>query len=204
MFKFNKQVELVLEQYNERVIAVVPGAFRPPHKGHLELMQQYASKADKVIILISPDNPSARLKRTTPSGKYISAEISKQLWNLYIMESKLHNVYAVISDQASPVGAAYDFVANENNDPNKAQPGDLVILGVSTKGGDEQRFQKSAQKYAREGVEVIVQPFEPTTPISATDFRAAIDEGPEQIKPFLPDVIQDKADQILQIIQIIN
>jgi hypothetical protein len=49
----------------------------------------------------------------------------------------------------------YNFVGNEDNDPQKAQPGDHVILGVSTKGGDHSRFAGSVQQYARDGVRVL-------------------------------------------------
>jgi len=202
MFKFDKVFYKLWEAIsNQRIVAIIPGAFRPPHKGHLELVEQYADIADIVKILISPDNPAARAKRVTPSGKYISADISKQIWDLYIRKAGLNNVQAEISKTPSPVGAAYEYVANENNDPQLAQPGELVILGVSTKGGDEARFQKSAQNYAREGVTVEVKPFIPRSDLSATDFRIAIDQGPEQILPFLPDGVKDKADNVLEIIQ---
>ena len=36
-----------------RTIAIVPGAFKPPHLGHLSMVKQYASQADEVIVLVS-------------------------------------------------------------------------------------------------------------------------------------------------------
>ena len=32
------------------------------------------------------------------------------------------------------------------------EPGEMVILGTSTKGGDQSRFAKNVQQYAKEGV----------------------------------------------------
>ena len=54
----------------------------------------------------------------------------------------------------SPVLATYQFVENKDDSPELAQPGDLVIPGCSTKGGDEVRFQADFEKYAREGVQI--------------------------------------------------
>ena len=48
----------------KQTIAIVPGAFKPPHKGHAEMVQKYADKADKVIILIS---------KPTVAGRYLDA-----------------------------------------------------------------------------------------------------------------------------------
>ena len=39
--------------YNDLSIAIVPGSFKPPHKGHWEMVMKYVDKVDKVIILIS-------------------------------------------------------------------------------------------------------------------------------------------------------
>lgn len=39
--------------YKDLSIAIVPGSFKPPHKGHWEMVMKYVDKVDKVIILIS-------------------------------------------------------------------------------------------------------------------------------------------------------
>ena len=57
---YNSIEELMLELEDEdgdpvggRTLAIVPGAFKPPHLGHLSMVKQYASEADEVIVLIS-------------------------------------------------------------------------------------------------------------------------------------------------------
>ena len=59
---YNSIEELMLELEDEdgdpvgtRTLAIVPGAFKPPHMGHLKMVEQYAKRSDidRVIILIS-------------------------------------------------------------------------------------------------------------------------------------------------------
>ena len=117
----------------------------------------------------------------------------------------------------------YNYVGNEENDPQKAQPGDHVILGVSTKGGDHSRFAGSVQQYARDGVRVLAgeqyavsvkgkdftrQAVEVdketgeekivTVALSATDFRNAIEAGDvETVAQFLPQAVRSQAKEVI-------
>ena len=63
----------------------------------------------------------------------------------------------------------------------------MVILGTSTKGGDQSRFAKNVQQYAKEGVQVL-DPMKFADPVgeelSATDFRAALEGG--DVAKFMP------------------
>jgi hypothetical protein len=169
----------------QRTIAVVPGAFKPPHRGHLEMIQHYANMADKVVIMVSP------LPRKTPDGTDIGFDISKAIWDIYLRDAGLSDKVEVIrSPVNSPVGAAYQFVTNEDDDPSLAQPGDLIIPGCSTKGGDESRFQANFEKYAREGVQ-IADPISCAfaaegEALSASDFRATLAAG-AGLEEFIPE-----------------
>jgi cytidyltransferase-like protein len=127
-----------------KVIAVVPGAFKPPHKGHLAMVEEYAEEADEVVVLISrPLHASRKLA----NGREITAEDSQRVWEL--LAAQLPNVNVRISDHASPITATYDFIGKDG----PVSPGTEVILGVSTKGGDAERF-KEAAKYVKDGVQV--------------------------------------------------
>jgi hypothetical protein len=99
-------------------------------------------------------------------------------------------VSVIRSPVNSPVSATYQFVANEDENPELAQPGDRVIPGCSTKGGDESRFQANFEKYAREGVS-IADPISCAfvasgEALSASDFRAALDAG-AGLERFVPE-----------------
>ncbi len=172
------------EQDAARTVAVVPGAFKPPHRGHLEMVRHYADMADKVVVMVSP------LARRTPSGRDIGYSLSKKIWDIYLRDTGLNDKVEVIrSPVNSPVSATYQFVANEDNLPDLAQPGDRVIPGCSTKGGDQSRFQANFEKYARDGVS-ITDPLSCAfvasgEALSASDFRAALDSG-SGLEKFIP------------------
>jgi len=162
-----------------RTIAIVPGAFKPPHNGHLAMVREYARIADEVKVLISRPTLSGR---TIPGGKEITAEDSLAIWEL--LTGGLANVDVSISDHASPLTAAYEYVGKDG----PLQPGTKVILGASTKGNDAQRW-KDASQYIKDGVELI-DPFktavEPTlradgAPFSATDMRELLGLAAESV-----------------------
>ena len=182
----------------KRKVAIVPGAFKPPHRGHLEMVEHYADLADEVVIMVSP------LPRKTPSGIGIGFEVSKAIWDIYLRDTGLSDRVKVIKSPVnSPVSATYQFVANENDDPDMAQPGDLIIPGCSTKGGDESRFKANFEKYAREGVGIadpIMCAFIATgEALSARDFRAALDTG-MGLEAFVPPKTDPK--DILSILNV--
>ena len=171
-------------------VAIIPGAFKPPHRGHLDMVKHYSENADRVIVMVSP-NP-----RETPQGTSVTQENSLDLWNYYFDVFNMNNVEAVPSPTASPVRAAYEYVGED------AKPGELVILGTSTKGGDQSRFAKDAQKYAKDGVKVLDPmkfAFDPVgEELSATDFRAALESG--EIRKFLPSGVNPE--NVLDILNI--
>lgn len=193
----------VVDADYSKTIAIVPGAFKPPHNGHLAMVREYADIADEVIILIS--RPT-RGGRKLPNGQEITADDSLKIWELLTQD--LSNVDVGISNHASPLTAAYEYVGRDG----PLLPGTKVILGASTKGGDANRWA-GAEKYIKDGVELIdpqSTAVEPTTrpngePYSATDMRALLgvaesDEGAiEELEDFIGE---DKVFDLLSILGI--
>ena len=207
-----------------RKIAVVPGAFKLPHRGHFAMIRQYAVMADEVKIIISPLSRTSDGNHGAPID--FTSEHSMNLWKKYLEAYNLTDVVKVsISPPGinSPVRAAIDFAANEDNSPDKAQPGDVIILGVSEKGGDSSRFAHNVQKYARKGVRILAGEqyaisvdgkdftrqavkVNPDTgeeivnivPLSGTDFRNAVEAGDvSTVSEFLPQAIRSQAAEII-------
>ena len=188
-------------------IAIVPGAFKPPHKGHADMVRQYAQMADEVVVLISKPLKQAR---KLPNGREITAEDSLKIWDLLVGD--LPNVtVGVFNDPAirSPMSAAY-AIAGAPADREAAaakvepgidaiQPGTEIILGASTKGGDAKRWAR-AEKYIGGGPEgdlilidpamSVVKPLERPDgePYSATDMRDLLGDAQNNI-PALEDFI---------------
>lgn len=128
-----------------RKIALVPGAFKPPHRGHLAMVEQYAADNEEVKILIS--NPLKK-QRTLADGTVITAAHAKRMWE--ILAGNIPNVSIEVSTAASPLTAAYEFVGDEG----PLQPGDVLTLGSSAKCDDWKRWT-GAQKYVKDGVEML-------------------------------------------------
>ena len=129
-----------------KTVAVVPGAFKPPHKGHLDMVRKYADMADEVVVIIS--KPTKR-GRYLPDGREITSDDSLKIWQ--VMVSGMPNVSVEASkDHASPITAAYDFIG----DKGPLNVGDRAILGASTKDDDWKRWL-GAEKYVKNGVKLL-------------------------------------------------
>jgi predicted nucleotidyltransferase len=106
------QISQLEENLNgEKVTALYPGKFKPPHKGHLNVLNQLSSNpnVEKVIVLVSPK---------THEG--ITAEQSLDIWkNLYLANDLIVNPKKVdfVTSQVSPVKDVYDIVTS-NPDTN--------------------------------------------------------------------------------------
>jgi hypothetical protein len=170
-----------------KVITLVPGAFKPPHSGHLGMVEQYAQEvashpAGKVVVLISKPLKSGR---KLPNGREITAEDSRQIWE--IMTQHLgDNVEVKIANHASPVTAMYEFIGRDGD----LEPGTEVVLGVCTKGSDPSRFAQ-ADKYVKEGV--ILRPLEncAVDPVNHSPEYMNILESSE-LRDEMPSVAQNK------------
>jgi len=176
--------ELIIELEDEdsdpvggRTVAIVPGAFKPPHLGHLDMVRQYAEQADKVIVLISSPLRANRLIL----GQRISTIKSMEIWEMLLDDAGIPDVKLEVSPKwPSPVAATYDYIGE--NSP--LEPGTKIILGASQKGGDFKRW-RSAAKYVNPALELL--PPEETAvipanrpsgePYSATDARKMLEQG---------------------------
>lgn len=191
-----------ITETKNKTVALVAGSFRPPHAGHFDMIQQYAKKADEVLVIIS--NPTKNL-RTTKTGAVITAKMAKAIFEIYIKRYRLHNVKLEISDVPSPITAVFDYVDNNLSDCN-------VILGVSKKDSDWKRYQH-AKKYfdtvsPAKGINILdpkETAVEPTTDdlnstVSATDIRKNIDNK-DFVKSMLPkNMTSNDVDKIFSIL----
>ena len=88
----------LLEQ-DKRTIAIFPGAFKPPHKGHLEVAKMLLKEADQLIILISPNIRDG-----------VDADESFAVWELY--KTLLDGPVEIKVAAGSPIKETYDIVKN--------------------------------------------------------------------------------------------
>ena len=174
-------------------IALVPGSFKPPHRGHYEMIRQYAELAYNVLVLVSA--PSEKSQRVTRDGKVITPEVAKQILELYTRD--LTNVDIEISPIPSPVGAAYAALEEISSNPPRTAVGKpRVVLGASKKDNDWRRWLGAADWAEKKKLNIQVMDPERTAvdvvdrpdgvPYSASNIRDNFDT-PEAIISDIPD-----------------
>ena len=178
---------------NDRVVVLVPGSFKPPHKGHYEMVKTYSEMypAGQVHVLISA--PSAKSERRTKDGKLITPAAAKQIFELYAQP--LSNVTVNVSEYPSPVTAAYETLKTLDG-------GTTAVLGASKKDGDWKRWSYAKPWAEKEGLDIeIVEPEESAvdvtlkadgTPYSASNIRDNFDDF-EKIKADIPEHVSPEA-----------
>ena len=189
----NEDDDPVVDQdYSGQTVAIVPGAFKLPHMGHLKMVQQYADKpdVDKVIVLISSP---LRNQRTLKDGTVVTAEHSAEVWNLLLDTIDSSKIDLRISKQPSSVSATFDIIGPKG--PLNA--GDKVILGASDKPDDSansvpdwHRWLSVKPKDVKPGVELLdlesnaVEAFnrQGGTPFRGRDMRDLISDAATDVK----------------------
>ena len=160
----------IAEEITRESIALYPGKFKPPHKGHFEVAKQLLEKVDRVEILISSKEVEG-----------ITAEKSKAIWELYnrLLGGKLD----IKIIDGSPVKYVLDTIeANPNNHY-------VAVYGK----GEEDRYRNIGKDPRYMNAEVFDGGSVKSEGenINATDFRNAIRTG-EDISRFIPDGINKK------------
>jgi len=168
---------ILLEEVVERV-ALYPGAFKPPHKGHVATaLRAKEGDIDRVIIFMS-----------TKERDGVSVEEAQKVWDLYKQNNpELENVEIV--QTPTPVKDVYDYA--------KDNPANLVraVFGK----GEEDRFKSLLDKEKYPHVEVFDAGMEGT--YSATELRKVIrDNDLEAISEFIPQGIN--VDDFMSIFQL--
>ena len=157
-------------------IALFPGKFKPPHKGHYEFVNQVAKRSDvdNVVVLISPvDKPE------------VSAEQSLEIWSKFLSSSDASPKISVdIADYRSPVTTVYEFLA----DPAKARPQDTILLIKSSKDEGDTRFQNARAYAEKHNPGVSVEEIE-EDPITSSD---GVTYSAEHMRDFITDNKKDE------------
>jgi hypothetical protein len=123
-----------------------------------------------------------------------------------------------ITQRDNPVKDVYDYIANENNEPDKAQPGDVILLGASKK---DRGYYSNLAKFVKDKPWRVLFGEEYETPIvfrgsrqreedilsefSASQFRDAIaDNNIKEIDSFLPEEILASEEYKIQVYKILG
>ena len=125
----------IIRQKNrqDQKIAFIPGSFKPPHKGHLQMFEHYNSVCDKVYIVISTKS------RLCSEGREYTAEQTQRVLSEYLRVNPLENVVFLFEEHP------HTKIISLINDHRIVKPHSSVFVGASNKGADQ---QKNAYIYA--------------------------------------------------------
>lgn len=146
----NNLVKYLVESIMEGesgITVLLPGGFKPPHGGHLDLAKRYASQPNvsQVLILIGPKEREG-----------ITRDQSMAVWKLLL--AGIANVKTLGVTEDNPLVAAYKYIET-------AKPG-TYALAASNKGEDYVRVKKFVDghaigaKYNKNGVNVVELPLD--------------------------------------------
>lgn len=120
--------QFFLEQQAETV-ALYPGGFKPPTKGHFEVMKDLLENADSGVVFIG-----------RPPRDEIDQDMAYQIWSVYA--PYLGKPVQIVKSQVTPVTSVYEYAADN--------PTKNIIVGVGKKDEDKSRynsFLKNPEKY---------------------------------------------------------
>jgi hypothetical protein len=169
-------------QEDTEAVALMPGGYKPPTKGHFGAFKYMLEDATRGVIVIGNKERDG-----------ISAEQSKAIWDIYAKYAG--KPVEVVLAPISPVKSVYDF-ADENLDKR-------VIVGAGAKDEDVKRydyFTKNPEKYPL--VQVVKIPIQ-AEGISGTKTRALIaqdlDEAVNYFAP--PELSESDKDAVKAVLQ---
>jgi len=182
-------------------LALIPGGFKPPHKGHLEMVKFYHTKVGpqgKVIILMGGGGNQPR----TINGRPVTLQDAMGIWETYLRNDpqigwpsdqiQFQNVEGV-----GPIAPIIDYV-REQADPET----EIIHLGAGTKDANRWKMMLDDPKNNPRGVEVHVDPAPNEVdiqgnPLSGTNMRAAIESKDfDTFKSYIPDTSLHMAEDI--------
>tara|TARA_R100000008_G_scaffold76685_1_gene56693 strand:+ start:376 stop:2721 length:2346 start_codon:yes stop_codon:yes gene_type:complete len=133
-------------------VALFPGGFKPPHKGHFEAAAYLSNlrDVDQVYVIISP---KPRGEHGFNSRIEVTAEMSKELWDLYVAANKNKigaPIVVMIGTGITPVSDAYDFMMKMN-------PGQTVTFAKGSKDREDKRFDAAQAWSDKKGLGLNVR-----------------------------------------------
>jgi len=182
----------------EKITVVIPGGFKPPHRGHVEMINHFANLPNvEQVIVFTGSKP----RQSADGSIVVTKEKSIELFKLFNLAPNV--IFGDIKDRPkkdgstfqNPFSDAVDVLFDENF------RGKNVAIGHPTKEpsyADAFAERASKTKAPMLANLVKVTPADTTDGLSATDLRNAVQNNDlEKLKEFVPPEIAEKYIQIL-------
>ena len=167
----------ILEQEQTKTVALYGGGFKPPHKGHFEVVEQALKsypQIDEFIVYVG-------------SGVRDGIEQAESLlvWDIY---RKYLPLKVKIEPVNSPITAIYDYIKNH--------PDEQVIWVIGAREGKDDDFVDMASRTKGLGKyeNVELAPIVTKLDTSGTDARKSLSKGQEAFNAFIPDKVKEKTE----------
>ena len=164
-------------------IAILPGGFKPPHKGHFEALRHLikTSNATKAIVYIG----------NSPRDN-ITADQSQAIWSIYAKHVDVP--VDIMISPVTPVKSVYEYVDEHLNTP--------IAVGAGEE--DQARysfFKKHVEKYPMVQIVIIPPQF---GRISGTATREKIAARTDDAMSFVPDEVRQSPHDLVTIREILG
>ena len=183
---------------DEKITVVIPGGFKPPHRGHVEMINHFANLPDvEQVIVFTGTKP----RKSEDGSIVVTKEKAKDLFMLFDLAPNV--VFGNIAQRPKKDGSTYEnpFMDAVSVLFDESFRGKNVAIGHPTKDPSyAKRFKKIASYSKKPMLANIVEvtPADTTDGLSATDLRNAVQsKDTDQLKRFIPDSIAEEYLDIL-------
>ena len=167
----------LIEADSKKTVALYGGGFKPPHKGHFEVVEKALEQfpqIDEFIIYVGSG---------TRDG--ITQAESLLTWDIY---KKYLPLKVKVEPANSPIRAIYEYIENYQDED--------IIWVIGARDGKDDDFVDLASKTKGIGKyeNVELAPIVTQSDISGTDARQALKKGQEAFLPFIPEKVKEKTE----------
>lgn len=152
----------------QRTIALFPGAFRPPHANHYEVVRSLRERADVDEVVVVIANRNRPIPKTT---KALDTAVAEAVWSIYLDDDPRVRVETATASGVAHSLQYLDVVA----------PGDrlLFVVGAEDHASTRTRFSKlrNQERMLPNVTAEIVSGAPNVVDVRATDLRAMLGEG---------------------------
>lgn len=175
---FDILVENIISKFKPskgKTVAILPGGFKPPHKGHFNALNYLLDEADQGIVFIGKGERDG-----------INAQQSKQIWEIY--KTYLRKPVEIVIAEKTPVVSTYEYA-----DSNKKQN---IVVGAGPE--DERRFNYFKENIDRYPLVKIVKIPPMYNRISGTQIRQGVcQRNKNAVECFVPTEIKNDKEIVL-------
>ena len=167
----------LIEADSKKTVALYGGGFKPPHKGHFEVVEKALEQfpqIDEFIIYVGSG---------TRDG--ITQAESLLTWDIY---KKYLPLKVKVEPAKSPIRAIYEYIENHQDED--------IIWVIGARDGKDDDFVDLASKTKGIGKyeNVELAPIITQSDTSGTDARQALKKGQEAFLPFIPEKVKEKTE----------